>query len=138
MIHGISKIMDKYFLDPIIGLLVPGWGDVFSSVCGLPYIYISLFKVRSIPLTLAVIFNILVDALISAIPLLGDFFDFFHRSYKKNLLMIIGYVEDDKNIISEVNKKAVWMGIGIVIMISIIYLVYQLVAFIVSWIISLF
>lgn len=137
-ILAISNIMDRYFLDPIIGLFLPGWGDTLSSVLGLPYLYISIFKVRSLPLTLAVIFNILADSLVSSIPLLGDIFDFFYRSYKKNLILITGYVEEDRQIISEVNRKAVWMGIGIIILLSLLYFIMQLVSYIVSWIISLF
>ena len=86
-ILAISNIMDRYFLDPIIGLFLPGWGDTLSSVLGLPYLYISIFKVRSLPLTLAVIFNILADSLVSSIPLLGDIFDFFIALTKRILFL---------------------------------------------------
>ncbi|RPD90414.1 DUF4112 domain-containing protein [Neisseria weixii] len=40
---------------------------------------ISLFKTRSIPLTLVVIFNSLLDLLIGLIPVIGTALDFFHR-----------------------------------------------------------
>ena len=49
-----AKYMDKYFLDPIIGLIPGGIGDVLSSFLALPFIYFALVQVKSIPLTLAV------------------------------------------------------------------------------------
>ena len=64
-----SKYMDKYFLDPILGFILPaGIGDTISSVFAFPFIYYSLCVVKSVPLTLAVIFNILKDVLIGVIP----------------------------------------------------------------------
>ena len=56
LISFITTLADKYFLDPIIGLF-PVVGDFITSVVGLPFIYVTLVKIGSIPLTLAVIFN---------------------------------------------------------------------------------
>ena len=67
LIKGIATLMDKYFLDPILGLL-PGVGDALGTIFVLPFIYVSLFKIHSIPLTLAVIYNALVDAALGMIP----------------------------------------------------------------------
>ena len=58
-----AKYMDKYYLDPLIGLIPGGVGDVLSSSLAMPFIYYSLCVVRSIPLTLAVIYNVLLDVL---------------------------------------------------------------------------
>ena len=69
-----AKYMDKWFLDPILGFILPaGIGDALSSMFAFPFIYYSLCVVKSIPLTLAVIYNILMDVLIGAIPFyIGD------------------------------------------------------------------
>ena len=74
-----AKYMDKWFLDPIIGFILPvGIGDALSSVFAFPFIYYSLCVVKSIPLTLAVIYYILMDVLIGAIPFcIGDVLDIF-------------------------------------------------------------
>ena len=56
-----AKYMDQYYLDPLIGLIPGGVGDVLSSSLAMPFIYYSLCVVRSIPLTLAVIYNVLLD-----------------------------------------------------------------------------
>ena len=127
-----STYMDKYFLDPILGFILPaGIGDALSSVFAFPFVYYSLCVVKSIPLTLAVIYNILMDVLIGAIPFcIGDLLDVFKRSYIENLRLITGYIEDDKEIINKVNKKAFWTAVFIAVICWLIYLV-------VSWAISL-
>lgn len=134
LVQSIAKWMDKYFLDPILGF-VPGVGDFISTVFVLPFIYVSAVKVRSLPLTLAVVFNVLKDAAIGLIPFwIGNIADFFNRSYLQNFRLIVGYVEDDKDIINEVNRKAVWTAILIAIFCVIIYLLVRLVVLITEWI----
>ena len=50
LIEAIAKVMDKYYVDPLLGL-VPTLGDAVTSLLTLPYLYFSVFKLRSIPLT---------------------------------------------------------------------------------------
>ena len=135
-----AKYMDKYFLDPILGFIFPaGIGDALSSVLAFPFVYYSLCVVKSIPLTLAVIYNILMDVLIGAIPFcIGDVLDVFKRSYVENLRLITGYIEDDKEIINKVNKKAFWTAVFIAVLCWLIYLVISWAISVGSWIASLF
>ena len=138
MTKGIATVMDKYFLDPLIGF-VPGLGDFISSVCVVPFIYVSAVKIRSLPLTLAVIYNVLVDVALGLIPFwVGNIIDFFNRAYMKNMRLIVGYVEDDRTIINEVNRKAVWTAILIAVFCLIIYLLVRLVVLVTEWIGGLF
>ena len=118
-----AKYMDKYYLDPLIGLIPGGVGDTISSLLALPFIYYSLCVVKSIPLTLAVIYNILIDVMLGAIPVIGNVFDIFKRSYVDNLKLITGYIEVDKEIISKVRKKAFATAVLIAILCLLIYLV---------------
>lgn len=142
-IFTIKKWMDDYWLDPILGL-VPVFGDVLTQIFVMPFIYVSLFKVRSIPLTLAILFNALTDMLIGSIPFwIGNIADaFFFKSYKKNFNLIVGFVQDDREVIRKVNKRAVWMALGIAL---VCYLIYLILSFVVSltssvydWIVGLF
>lgn len=134
MVQGIAKFMDKYLLDPIIGFFVPGIGDILSSVLVLPFIHVSLFKIKSVPLTLAVIYNVLIDVLIGLIPFyIGDIIDVFNRAYLKNARLITGFVEDDKEVISEVNRKAAWMGFMIMVLCVLIYFMVLLVMKLMDW-----
>lgn len=116
MCKGISTFMDDFFLDPILGFFVPGVTDILLQSLTLPFIYISLFKIRSIPLTLAVIFNATVDMLVGLFPVIGDFADIFVRSYKKSYRMIVGYIEEDEEVISQVRSRALFSAIMIAIL----------------------
>ena len=126
-----AKYMDKYYLDPLIGLIPGGVGDVLSSSLAMPFIYYSLCVVRSIPLT--VIYNVLLDVLIGAIPFVGNVLDIFKRSYLSNLRLITGYIEDDKEIISKVRKKALATAVLIAIVCALLCLVVKLALMVATW-----
>lgn len=136
LIDGIATAMDKYFLDPLIGL-IPGVGDLLTSIFVLPFINVSLFKIKSIPLTLAILFNMMRDALLGMIPFwIGNIFDIFNRSFIKNMRLIKGFIDDDKEIISEVNRNAFWMAILIVLFGFLIYWLFSLAVKAGSWLLS--
>lgn len=134
LISFITTLCDKYFLDPIIGLF-PVVGDFITSVVGLPFIYVTLVKVRSIPLTLAVIYNYLIDMLLGCIPFwIGDIIDFFNRAHIKNMKLITHYVQDDKATVNEVNSKALRTAFLIVILSIVIYYTIKLVSGVLEWV----
>lgn len=125
-ISTITILADKYFLDALLGF-VPSVGDLVSSIFGLPFIYVTLFKVKSIPLTLAVIYNYLVDILLGSIPFfIGDAIDFFSKAHVKNLDLITRYVEGDKRTIRQVRSKALLTAILIILLSIVIYFVFKL------------
>ena len=128
-----AKYMDRFFIDPIVGFFFPAVGDFLSSLLALPFIYYSLFVIKSVPLTLAVISNVLKDMLVGIVPLLGDVLDAIYRSYSKNLRLITGYINDDKEVIHEINKKAIKTVIFIVVLCVLIYWLTSLVAGAISW-----
>ena len=132
-ISTVTTLADKYFLDALLGL-VPSVGDLVSSIFGLPFIYITLFKVKSIPLTLAVIYNYLVDILLGSIPFfIGDAIDFFSKAHVKNLDLITRYVEGDKKTIRQVRSKALLTAFLIIILSVIIYFVFRLLIGVTAW-----
>ena len=138
----LTKYMDRYFLDAIIGI-IPGWGDVIALVCVLPFVYFSLYVIKSIPLTLAVINNALRDVLMGMIPFyVGDIIDFFHRANVQNMEMIQGFVDGDEIIIRKVNQRAWQSVIVLVILLLLIVLVIWLLisfgSFLYSLVASLF
>lgn len=120
-VRWIAKVMDDYYLDAILGFIPGGIGDAITSTLVFPSIYVSLFKIHSIPLTLAVISRALLDTCIGCIPFLGNICDIFYKSNKKNYQLIRGFVEDDKETIDKVNRQAVWMLIFIVLLGVLIY-----------------
>lgn len=128
-VSKIRKIMDDFFIDPILGLILPGLGDGITTVLSIPYIYQALVKLKSVPLTLAMIYNLLIDWLLGMIPFyIGDVIDVFHRSFKKNMKLIDGFINRDEKIMQEVNRKSVFFGIMIVIICVAIFFMFKLLA----------
>ena len=130
----IARVMDKYYLDAVLGFLLEGFGDLLTQLLTLPYIYVSAVKIRSVPLTLAVIYNALCDIAMGLIPFyIGDVIDVFNKSFVQNFKLIVGFVEGDKKIISEVNRKAVRMSVFIVMLCVIIYFLVLLTIKVMTW-----
>ena len=123
----ICKWMDTFYLDPILSIIPGGVGDIISQTLTVPFIYVAATKIKSLPLTLAIIYNSLVDMLIGAIPILGDVWDIFHKSHKKNYKLLNGFIEEDANIKRQVNKDATKCGVWIVILLVLLCLVIWLV-----------
>jgi hypothetical protein len=121
LIKFTTKWMDRYFIDGIVGL-IPIIGDALTILFSLPFFYVAIVRIKSIPLALTILFNILTDVAVGLIPFfVGDIADFFYRSYKKNFKLVIGFVEDDRAIIKKVNRNAVLMGITIIVLCIVIY-----------------
>lgn len=133
LVHTIALWMDRRLLDPLIGLVLPGFGDALTSVLAVPYLYLSIVKLKSIPLTLAIVCNILLDVLIGIIPYIGVVGDVFKRAFTRNAAMIKGYVEGDRAIMQEIDRKAVGMAFLIVILCGLIYAMVLAAVKIVEW-----
>ena len=117
MIKGIKTILDDWYVDAIVGLVIPGGiGDALSGSLSLPYLYISMFKVRSFSLTLAVLYNMLLDVILGMIP------------------FYVGDVIDDQETIRQVKRRAVYCFFMILVFIGLIYLLFVLGAMFISWI----
>lgn len=138
LVHAIALWMDRRLLDPLIGLVLPGFGDALTSVLAVPYLYLSIVKLKSIPLTLAIVCNILLDVLIGIIPYIGVVGDVFKRAFTRNAAMIKGYVEGDRAIMQEIDRKAVGMAFLIVILCGLIYAMVLAAVKIVEWVDSFF
>ena len=96
-LRKISQLLDSAFvipgttyrigLDPILGLF-PGIGDLVSPLftAGI------LWQARDLGLPrivqLRMIFNVAIDALLGAVPLIGDLFDFAWKANDMNMALI--------------------------------------------------
>lgn len=118
-IKKVTQLADGYYLDFVIGLIPGGFGDILGGLFSLSHVYFGLFKLRSIPLTLALLNNMLRDVFLGMLPFyVGDAIDFFYKSNKKNMALIEGFVNDDKQIIHQVNKKAIQAAIVFFLLIA--------------------
>jgi hypothetical protein len=84
----LARWMDRRYLDPILGLLLPGAGDTIGAVLGLLGVFAAV-KLRAHPLVIArMLLNLSVDALLGSIPLLGPVIDLFYRANTRNLELL--------------------------------------------------
>ena len=122
-LQRIARWMDTYYLDPILGFLLPaGIGDFVSALMALPFIVFSLFVAKSIPLTLAIINYTLWDILIGLIPFfVGDVLDVVSRPYRRNLQLIEGYLSGDKSTIRHIQKHVAITLFAILLCCTLIY-----------------
>ena len=75
-------------LDPILGALLPELGDALTAVLSLALLGVA-FRQRVPKLVLArMLINIAIDALLGAVPVVGDIFDFAFKANEKNLALI--------------------------------------------------
>jgi hypothetical protein len=74
-------------LDPIIGIL-PGVGDWIAAVLSLYIVYESARLGAPVRTLMRMGGNILVEAIVGAVPLLGDLFDFAWQANTRNLALI--------------------------------------------------
>lgn len=120
--QSFTRYMDRFYLDAVIGL-IPGWGDAVALLCVVPFVYFSMFIIKSIPLTLAVLNNALRDVLLGMIPFfIGDVIDIFHRANMKNMAMIQGFIDGDEAIIKQVNRRALQSAIVLFVLLLLIAL----------------
>ena len=102
-IEWLVRLMDSQFkipgtnirfgLDPLIGL-IPGFGDIASFIVS-AFMVSSFAKKGASGYVLArMTFNIIFDALLGAIPIVGDIFDFGFKANERNIkLMREHYIE---------------------------------------------
>lgn len=137
-LQQIARWMDTYYLDPILGILLPaGIGDFVSALMALPFIVFSIFVAKSIPLTLAIINHTLWDILIGLIPFfVGDVLDVFSRPYRRNLQLIEGYLAGDKSTIRHLQKHVAITLFAILLCCTLIYFMFKAVLWFGEWIVG--
>jgi len=84
----IAYWMDRRYVDPILGLLVPGAGDAIGAGIGLLAVY-AAFRMRAHPVVIArMLIHLAVDSLLGSIPIVGAVVDFFYKSHSRNLALL--------------------------------------------------
>lgn len=101
-IRRLSRLMDTAFgipgtkfkigLDPIIGL-IPGAGDAITTAIS-AYILIQAARFR-LPgkIFRQMVFNILLEAAVGTVPVLGDIFDAAYKSNIRNLALLEAHLQ---------------------------------------------
>ena len=84
----LAKWLDNYFVDPIVGFVLPGAGDVATSMLGLYTVGLALKRKLSPVIIARMLLNLALDAALGVIPFLGDLVDFVFRANTKNLALL--------------------------------------------------
>ena len=139
-LQKMADLMDRYYLDAALGFAIPGGiGDAITAIVSLAFVGFSVFGVRSVSLSLAVMNNVLRDLLLGLITFyVGDVIDVFHKSNQQNMSLIKGFVDGDEAIIKTVNKKAAWSVVIFICLCVLIYLMFRLLFWLGEQVISIF
>jgi hypothetical protein len=83
----------RFGLDPLLGL-VPGLGDAAGAVLA-AWIFLEAIRLGAPRATLArIASNIAIDALVGAVPVLGDVFDIVWKANLKNVALLELHMND--------------------------------------------
>ena len=107
----------RFGLDVILGV-VPVIGDFAGLLCGLPLLVAAVRRRLPLAVVAVMSLNVLLDAVIGSIPLLGDVFDLAWKSHRKNLRLL-----QSPSSLPEVLQEARWkLGaiLGIVVLLAVL------------------
>jgi len=81
----IARWADNRLVDPLLGLVLPGAGDLVGAALGLYAVGLAWRRRAPKVLIARMLLNLAVDAAAGAVPILGDVYDFFFRAHRRNL-----------------------------------------------------
>jgi hypothetical protein len=86
--HRMARVLDHYLVDPVIGLVLPGIGDVIGSLLGLYTVAIALKRKISPVVIARMLLNLGLDTLVGIVPLFGDLADVGFKANKRNVALL--------------------------------------------------
>jgi len=93
-VRVLARVLDSYFIDPLIGLLLPGAGDILGSLLGFYTVVIAIRRKVSPVVIARMVMNLAGDTVIGFIPLVGDLADFGFKANQKNVHLLTERVGD--------------------------------------------
>jgi hypothetical protein len=89
----LARWLDDRFLDPLLGLLLPGLGDLLGSALGLYPVVLAWRRRAPKALIARMLLNLAADAAGGSIPIVGDVWDFFFRAHARNHALLRARLE---------------------------------------------
>ncbi|HEX3480466.1 MAG TPA: DUF4112 domain-containing protein [Kofleriaceae bacterium] len=102
----LARVLDHYMVDPLLGLILPGAGDLIGSLLGLYLVVIAVRRRMSPVIVARMLLHLALDAVLGAIPLLGDIADFAYKANERNLALLVGRHETGKATARD------WLAVG--------------------------
>ncbi|ADY52306.1 hypothetical protein Pedsa_1749 [Pseudopedobacter saltans DSM 12145] len=138
-LEQLARLMDSQFkigkfrfgLDPLINL-IPFLGDAIGFLISLFIVYTMYKHGASGKLVIKMILNVLVDALVGAIPVLGWAFDFYFKANEKNVLLLKEHYTENKHKGSGLDIILIIFVIFFILIAFFIYLIWLISSYILS------
>jgi hypothetical protein len=86
--HRMARVLDHYLVDPVVGLMLPGIGDVIGSLLGLYTVAIALKRKISPVVIARMLLNLGLDAIVGIVPLFGDLADVGFKANQRNVALL--------------------------------------------------
>jgi Domain of unknown function (DUF4112) len=87
-LHKLTRALDHYLVDPLLGLVLPGAGDLIGSVIGLYVVSIAVRRRMSPVIIARMLLNLALDAGLGLVPLVGDLADFAFKANDRNFALL--------------------------------------------------
>lgn len=102
-LQRLARLLDSQFsignfrfgLDPLLGL-IPGIGDFISLSASGGFLALAAKHGASRKLLILMSLNVLLDAIIGTIPIIGQIFDFFYKANNRNVRLLQKYYHQGK------------------------------------------
>ena len=140
VLRKVSHLLDSAFevpgtsyrigLDPVIGF-IPGIGDLISPLFAIGI----LLQARDLRIPkvvqLRMIFNVGIDALLGAVPIAGDLFDFAWKANNRNLALLERYAFEER---AAERGDWVFFSLMIAIVVALASIPFLVTAWLLSWV----
>jgi hypothetical protein len=106
VVQRVTRWMDVLALDPVLGFVLPGVGDVVGSVFGLYVVSVAVRRRLPVVVIARMLLNLGVDTLLGVVPVAGDLADVAFRAHRRNAELLLS---------REATGKASWRDWAMVI-----------------------
>jgi hypothetical protein len=114
----LARWLDERYLDPILGFVLPGVGDLLSSLLGVYPTILAWRRGAGKPLVARMCLNLAVDAIGGSVPLVGDVWDVFFKAHSRNLALLEARAKDG-SIASRASDTAVVVAAALAVVAAI-------------------
>lgn len=90
----VARVMDGWYVDPILGLVAPWAGDLIGAGLGIYPVLLAWRRGAPKSLLARMLLNLSVDLVSGAVPVIGDIWDFFFKAHRRNLELLRGRMRD--------------------------------------------
>ena len=123
----------RFGLDPIMNL-IPVAGDISGFLVGAALVWVMARHGVSRKVLILMVVNICVDALIGAVPLIGQISDFYYKSNSRNIKLLKEHYEEGKHQGQGTGVLVVVFLVLLVFFAAFLFLLYAITKWVFGWI----